>query len=201
METRRKAENRRIVYFIGLVLAAMAAGTAYMGYRHRVMAPQRLAAHTRAWFDSPRVMSQVLMDRYGPPSVFAPNVVSWYEVEPWKRITIHGDSPDDFLEQAVGYQAQPAAVERVRDFGQGVRVDLIGEEISARSNSEALNLLALNLANEVASGGRSPEDAREFYESTVKLAAAGKASPYMEKLLFEPYRFVPQERMPHLIGY
>lgn len=201
MDTRRKEENRRIVYFIGTVLAGLIAGSAYLGYRHRVQAPERLAKHTRAWFESPRVMSKVLLDRYGPPSILAPNVASWYEQEPFKRITVHGDSPENYLEQAVGHQAQPAAVERVREFGQGVKVDLIGEEISARSNSEALNLLALNLANEVASGGRSPEAARDLYEKTVKLAAAGKSSPYTEKLLFEPYRFVPQERMPHMIGY
>lgn len=201
MHTRPKAEDRRIVYFVAAALAVLVAGGAYMGYRQRVLAPQRLAAHTRAWFDSPRVMSRVLLDRYGPPSVLAPNAVSWYQQEPWKRITVHGDSPENYLEQAVGYQAKPGAVARLKEFGQGVRVDLISEELSARSNSEALNLLALNLANDVASGGRSPREAREYYLRSIKLAAAGKTMPYMEKLMFEPYRYVPQERMPSLIGY
>lgn len=197
----RRTEDRRIVVFVAAALAVLVAGAAYMGWRQRVLAPQRLAAHTRAWFDSPRTMSKVLLDRYGPPSVLPPNAVSWYGVEPFKRVTVHGDSPENYLETAVGYQAKEGAEARLRAFGEGVRIDRIREEISARGNSEALNLLALNLANEVASGGRSPADAREYYRRTVRLAASGKASPYMEKLLFEPYRFVPQERVPNLIGY
>lgn len=201
METQEKEENQLSVYFIVAAIAIVVAGSAYLGYRHRVEAPKRLEAHTRTWFDSPRVMAQVLMDRYGPPSVLSPGVATWYEREPWKRITVHGDSPDKYLEQSVGYQARPAAVAALREFGQGVRVDLILEEMSARSNAEGLNYLALNLANDVASGKRSPKEARDFYRRTVKLAASGKSSPYLERLLFEPYRYVPQERMPNLVGY
>lgn len=201
MDTRGREEDRRLVALIAISLAAVIGGGGYLAYRQHVLAPQRLAAHTRAWFEGPRTMAKVLLDRHGPPSVFARDAVSWYQVEPFKRITIHGDSPENYLEQAVGYQAKPGAADRVKAFGLGVRVDLVSEELSARGNSEALNLLALNLANDVASGGRSPRDARGFYERTVKLAAAGKSSPYMEKLLFEPYRFLPQERMPHMIGY
>jgi len=201
MHTRSRAENRRLTAFVSVVLTALIAGGATIGYRHYIQAPRRLEAHTRAWFERPRVMSQVLMDRYGPPSVLEPKAASWYSREPYKRITVHGDSPENYLEQAVGYQAEPEAVERVRAFGQGVRLDLISEELTVRSNSEPMNLLALNLANEVAKGGRSPEEAKSLYARTVKLAAAGKSSPYTEKLLFEPYRFLPQERMPDRFGY
>jgi hypothetical protein len=201
MDTQEKVENQRVVYFIAAALAVVVVGSAYLGYRHRVLAPKRLEAATRTWFDSPRVLSQVLLDRYGPPNVIAPQAATWYERQPWKRITVHGDSPDKYLENTVGYLAKPAAVAALREFGQDIRLDLVQEEISARSNAEALNYLALNLADDVASGKRSPKQARSFYLRTIKLAASGKSSPYMERLLFEPHRFVPQERMPNLIGY
>lgn len=201
MDTQGKEENQRVVYFIAAALAVVVAGGAYLGYRHRVQAPQRLEAAARTWFDSPRVMSQVLMERYGPPSVITPQAAIWYERPPWKRISVHGGSPDKYLEHTVGYQARPAAAALLREFGQDIRIDLLNEEMSARSNAEALNILALNVAHEVASGKRSPKEARNFYSATVKLAAAGKSSPYLDYLRFEPYRFVPQERMPSLIGY
>lgn len=197
----RATEDRRIAAFTAAALAILVAGGVFMAWRQRALAPQRLAAHTRAWFDSPRAMAKVLLDRHGPPSLMPPNAASWYGVEPFKRITVHGDSPENYLEEAVGYQAKEGAVARLRELGLGVRVDQIREEISARGNSEALNLLTLNLANDVASGGRTPREAREFYRRTLRLAASGKSSPYMERLLFEPYRFVPQERTPNLIGY
>lgn len=201
MGTRKKEENKPVFYFIAAMLAAAVAGSVYFGYRHRIEAPKRLEAHARTWFESPRIMSRVLMERYGPPSVLAPEVATWYEREPWKRITVHGDAPENYLEQTVGYRTRPSAVAPLRKFGQGIRIDLIKEELSARSNTEALNFLALNLANEVAAGRRSPKEARDFYLRTEKLAAAGKSSPYTERLLFEPYRFVPQERSINTLGY
>lgn len=201
MDAQEKDENQRTVYLIAAALAVVVAGSAYLGYRHRVQAPKRLEAATHTWFESPRMMAKVLMERHGPPSVITPQAVTWYERQPWKRITVHGDSPDKYLEHTVGYQARPAAVAALREFGEGVRVDLVAEEMSARSNAEALNTLALNLAHDIASGKRGPREARVFYSKTLKLAAAGKTSPYMEYLRFEPYRFVPQERLPSLIGY
>jgi hypothetical protein len=66
----------------------------------------------------------------------------------------------------------------------------------ARSHSEALNRLSLNLADDVAAGRRSPQDADRFFLRTVRLRAAGKSSPYLDQLLFEAA--VPSDRAPHL---
>jgi hypothetical protein len=47
-----------------------------------------------------------------------------------------------------------------------------------------MNFLALNLVDEIATGARSVEDARDFYSKTARLSKAGKSSAYMEGLLF-----------------
>ncbi len=52
--------------------------------------------------------------------------------------------------------------------------------------------IALNLADEVATGKRTEREAREFFDKTAALSAAGKTSPYTRMLLFKPYRFGPE---------
>jgi hypothetical protein len=49
---------------------------------------------------------------------------------------------------------------------------------------EEANFLALNLANDVATGKKSAEEARETYAQTIKALMAGKPDPYVQKLQF-----------------
>ena len=68
----------------------------------------------------------------------------------------------------------------------GLTVNPSGDELTVKGESEAKNLLAMNLADEVIQGKKTPEEALEFYRKTVELSAAGKTSPYMEGLQFRP---------------
>ena len=132
------------------------------------------------------------MERYGPPDDITPGVATWYERGHWKRITVRGEARESYLEQTVGYRPRPEAISSLRDFNHGVRLDAAREELTAASNREALNFLALNVANEVATGRRSAKDAQEFFLKTAKLASSGKSSPYLDNLQFERYVRTPQ---------
>jgi len=57
-------------------------------------------------------------------------------------------------------------------------------ELSATSEAEETNFLALNLADEVVRERKSPEEARAFYLKSVLQWNAGKASPYLKGLRF-----------------
>lgn len=184
--------QKRDFYFVAAVLAFTLAAGGYFAYRHRTPSPQRVEAHIEAWFETPRALAQVMTQRYGPPNVLGPGTVTWYERGPWKRIVIHGDSPDSCLEQVVSYWVPPEAGASLREFGHGVQFDYAAEELSARSNEESINFLALNLANQIASGLKEAKEARELYARTAALAAAGKSSPYLEKLMFGPDRPAPK---------
>jgi len=67
-------------------------------------------------------------------------------------------------------------------YGSSTYAD--GPDLAARSNSEELNRLCLNLADDIARGRRTPAEARRFYRRTLSLALSGKSSPYMERLVF-----------------
>ncbi len=56
-------------------------------------------------------------------------------------------------------------------------------ELSARCDKEAANFLAINLADEVITGKRSPKAAREEYAKQIMAMMAGEPAPLTEKLL------------------
>jgi len=52
-----------------------------------------------------------------------------------------------------------------------------------------MNLLAINLANDIVTGKRSVEEARQFYAETAMAFKNGQSDPYVEGFQFE----VPQQ--------
>ena len=182
----------KTAYFFAAALAIIVAGGAYYGYNLRAHARAEVKAHITTWFEAPRLMTELMMERYGPPDDLTPGVATWYERGRWKRITVRGEAHEGYLEQTVGYRPRPEAISSLRAFDHGVRLDPAREELTAASNLESLNYLALNMANEVALGKRTARNAQEFFVKTAKLASSGKSSAYLEKLQFEPYLRSPQ---------
>lgn len=193
--------RRTDLIFVAAVLAVTLAAGGYFAYRNRAPSAERVAAHIEPWLAGPRETLKLLMERYGAPDVLGAGTATWHERGPWKRITIHGGDHLSYLEQAVGYHVPAEAAQALAEFDHGLRFDREKEELSARSNSEALNLLALNLADELCAAKRTAPQAREFYVQTARLAAAGKSSDYLETLRFDPYRRIPEVPWDREIAY
>lgn len=193
--------QKKDLYFVSAVLALTLGAGGYFAYQHRAPSLERVAAHSADWLEGPRTTLRVMLERYGPPQVLGEGTATWRERGPWKRITIHGREHFSFLEQTVSYHVPEEAAPALREFGHGLRFDRLNEEITAKSNAEALNILALNLADEMASARRAAPEASAFYVRTARLSAAGKSSPYLERLMFEPYRPLPEAPWNREIGY
>jgi hypothetical protein len=194
METRRKR-----LFFFSAVLAALVAGGVYRSVVHP--SPRRVAAHTAGWDNRPRLAVQVMMERYGSPDRLAPGAVTWMGRGPWKRIVVRDGPSGRFLEQTVAYWVPLSAIPPLSEFGRGVRAEFAADELTASSDDEALNRLALNTAHDIASGRRDAADAAEFYDRTARLAASGKGSTYLTNLLFTPYAPSPGGRRRTGFGY
>lgn len=183
--------NKKQLIFIGIAIAAVIGGGAFLAHRHRAPTMERSMAHISNFVEGPRVTAKVLIERYGPPNTLSADTATWYERGPWKRITVHGEAPLSFLEQVVSYRVPDDAAAPLLELNHGLRFDISAEELSATSNSESLNFLALNLAHEVSSARRDPREARDLYMRSARLSSSGKSSPYLEKLMFEPHRPAP----------
>lgn len=132
-----------------------------------------------------------LILRYGPPDETAPDKLTWRGKGSWLRTVVwnrHGlyRSPRDFdlVIQTVKYPVTRGQAAELVAFSDALVVNVDRGELSSRASREELNRLNLNLADEVARGIKSVEEARAAYQRALRLSAAGKSSPYMAGLLF-----------------
>jgi hypothetical protein len=136
-----------------------------------------------------RMMARQVIEKYGPPQGILADRLIWDSQRPWKQISVF-DTEASPLEEVVDYDGPAYKFEKPLLFPYGSRVNAFDGELAARSNGEEINRLCLNLADDIARGLRTSEDARRFYLKTIELAVSGKSSPYMEGLRFE----VPPEQ-------
>lgn len=145
------------------------------------------------WPKDHREAVEKMTAKYGPPDEVTTSMVKWNNNGPWKKTIIYKEEWDhkfpkshkDYVEQYIDYKAPVDKYDDIVKYDGSVTVIRTGGEMAARCDKEEMNFLAINLANEVATGKRSVEDAREFYAKTAVESMAGKSSPYTEKLLFE----------------
>ena len=160
-------------------------------------APGKAAARTpetviSQWPVRPQHEARVLIGKYGEPRSFDDGKLVWGLQGPWQQTIVYRTAPrsflgyhgKDILEQSIAYVVPDGKIPALARFDNRLRFDKANGRLAARSESEGLNYLALNLADEIVAGKRDVDDARGFYRKTVNLAESGKSSGYMERLLF-----------------
>jgi hypothetical protein len=148
------------------------------------------------WPDAPRAVARQMLEKYGAPNEATPTRLFWYRRGPWKRFEVASDpvmhnwpAPhSDFFTQVIDYRVPPEMVHLIAMFDGSILVDRTRGEVSARCDSEAANVLGLNMVHEIVTGKRTVEDARETSAQNTVAYNLGRAAPYAERLLFE----VPQ---------
>ena len=169
---------------VGLGLAALLLATAGSLFARETS--------VEAWPLRSRTLVRALVEEYGIPNRLNEVEVVWYDNGPWRKTVVHRDSwsrllgirDNDNLEQIIGYRVPGDKIRSLKRFGRRIEFDKAGGELSSRAESQGLNYMALNLANEIITGTRTVEDARDFYRKTEELSKAGKSSPYLEGFLF-----------------
>jgi hypothetical protein len=202
----RRSVRYRIVSLGSLALVAAAAGLAAQpGLRpaedmERLTAQRSSYARTpekiiEGWPERARGAALAMMEKYGPPNRVSGEALVWYNNGPWQKTIVYRRSRphspatrgQDFLEQVIGYQVPNDRINALKRFSERIAVNKAKGELSFRSESESMNFLALNLADEIITGKRSAEDARLFYRDTARLSQSGKTSPYVEGFRFEMF--------------
>ena len=154
----------------------------------------------------PRYAAKALIARYGRPDEATPQGIVWRNRGVWKRIAVYRNAPtdnfpephSDFVENTVNYTVPSDKIAAIRQFDPAMTIDRSRGTLGIRSGSEKFNILALNLADKIIRGKRSPASARVFLRRTVAEEFAGKSSPYSERLMFTPLS--KRESPPTAIG-
>jgi hypothetical protein len=89
------------------------------------------------------------------------------------------------LYQAVSYDVNPENADEVLAYDGSIILERTKGEIAARCDKVEANFLAINLANDVATGKKSVEEARQFYaQSMMKMMKQGEMNEYMKEFTF-----------------
>jgi hypothetical protein len=171
------------------LLASAAAGAVDADSKRGDMDAQ---STVQTWPAESKKAAQKMIQKYGQPDEVTASQLTWLGNGPWKRTIVYKEEVDhrfpaphkDVLEQFVDYKVPADKFDELAMYDGSVIPERTKGEISARCDMEEANILALNLADEVATGKRSVEDARTFYGEQIMLLKQGKSSPYLSKLRF-----------------
>lgn len=149
---------------------------------------QTIAAWPTASQDAARFMTK----KYGPATVVTREMAVWGKTGPWKRTIVFAkEYPHEFpahhtdvMQQFIDYKAEPRLYDELGKYDGSVVLERTSGEMSARCDKEGANFLALNLANEIATGQRKVDDARRIYGEQIAAMKSGKPARYTERLLF-----------------
>lgn len=158
--------------------------------------PAEAAKIIDGWPEAQKKVAEQMLAKYGHPNEATPARLTWHRNAPWKRTEITSDVVvhnwptvhSDFLTQTIDYRVPPQIISAVAEFDGSVVVDRTRGEVSARCDSEAANVLAMNLVHEIVTGKRDVTAARNTSEQNTVAYNLGRDAPYAERLLFE----VPQ---------
>ena len=161
------------------------------GARLTVPLPQ-VEAIIAGWPDAPQKGARQMLEQYGPPNEATPTKLFWYHAGPWKRIQVTSDvlihnfpAPhSDYLTQWIDYRVPPEKFDEIGRYDGSCLVDRTAGEAGARCDSEAANMITLNLMHEIVTGKRTVDEAREVYAENMAGYTVGRPAPYAERLLF-----------------
>ncbi|MFI5363071.1 MAG: hypothetical protein ACHQ49_13970 [Elusimicrobiota bacterium] len=149
-------------------------------------------AAIQIWPERSRVAARALIAKYGAPSRFDAETLAWTACGPWSRIAVHRDAARNFLglrgrdvvEESIRYDVPDDKLAELKRFDGRLAADKSTGELTSRAETEELNFLALNLADDIVVGYRTASQARDFRRRTAEFAKAGKKSAYMDSIIF-----------------
>ncbi len=144
------------------------------------------------WPAKSQEVANTMMSKYGAPNEVTGTMLVWHNNGPWKRTILYKEEiPHDFpkphtdlLQQFVHYKTPLDKYNDLANFDGSVIVERTKGEMSARCDKEEMNFLALNLANDVATGKKTIEEARAYYAKAAMDFMQGKMDPYVQGLKF-----------------
>jgi len=145
------------------------------------------------WPKTPKEVAMKTIGKYGPPNEVTPTMLVWHNNGPWKKTVVFMDEVKhdfpvphtDLMQQWIAYKVPLEKYTEMAKYDGSVVIERTTGMMSARCDKEEANFLAINLANDVATGKRSADDARKFYAESVMKLMKGEKPPYTQALQFQ----------------
>jgi hypothetical protein len=149
---------------------------------------------TKNWPEASQKAKDATIAKYGLPHEATHSMLVWHSNGPWKRTIIYREEithlfpkkHTDVMEQFIDYKVPSNKLEAIWKYDGSVIPERTKGEISARCDKEEMNFLALNLADEIARGKKTTDEARKEYAKSAMAFMAGKTNDYTDNLNFKP---------------
>ena len=146
-----------------------------------------------AWPATSRTAATQTIARYGAPDEHTASMLVWHDRGPFRHTIVHREAVphafprmhDDVLEQVIAYRVPSELADELTAFNGSLKIDRTKGELSARCDQEAMNILALNLADELLTTRSTVTDARIAYALQAEAHAAGRPASLTERLRFK----------------
>ncbi len=147
---------------------------------------------TSGWPESSVNAAKEMTAKYGVPNESTSDTLIWKNVAPFKKIIVHKEVyshrfpllHQNALEHVVDYKAPVAKVDDIWRYNGSIVLDRTKGEMSSFAENEAMNILAMNLANQVMTGMMGSEDARVTFGKETMNYLNGKKTSFTSVLSF-----------------
>src|SRR3569832_91432 len=182
--------NRMLRTFLASALACTAASVFAAALQNDASSPSSInktqstsssmgnkdaSAAVSTWPTSTRKTAQAMIEKYGQPDSVTDRMLVWNDKDPWLKVVVYRDAinqgsfltRDSFLENAVAYKVPLDKVADLIRFDSALVIDETRGTLSSSCDTEGCNYLALNLANDIATGKRDVASAKDFFRNTM----------------------------------
>ncbi|MBA3818303.1 MAG: hypothetical protein H0X17_05385 [Deltaproteobacteria bacterium] len=154
----------------------------------------KLQAAIAGWPEKPREVATTIAAKYGDPDEVTASMLVWYQRGRWKRTIVYREEVahafpkphTDIVEQFIDYKVPIDKVDDLAAYDGSVVYQRTKGELSARCDKEEMNILALNLAHQVATGAKDTEGARRAYTEAAMAFMAKRPTAIVQQLQFKP---------------
>jgi hypothetical protein len=151
--------------------------------------------HLQGWPPKTVALAVSLVQKYGRPEDLGAQRITWYGNVPWKRTALLREGMPhnfplphlDILEQTVNYRVPAKKVEDLLAYDGSLVVNRTRGELSVHCNTEEMNILTLNIANDIATGERTVEQAMAYHAQVIEGMRIHEPETYPQKLRFKPH--------------
>jgi hypothetical protein len=145
------------------------------------------------WPETSKMAGNAMIQKYGPPNETTESMLMWHGKGPWTHTIVYREPVqhnfpvphEDALQQFINYEVPADKFDELAEYDGSVVAERTNGLLSARCDKEGANFLALNLANDIITGEKSVEEAREFYGATIKAKMGDESPEYMGGLVFD----------------
>lgn len=139
-------------------------------------------------------LARMMIAKYGQPTESLDDRLVWLDNGSWKKTVVYREAASGRvfnrnkgrLEQSVAYRMPHERLDALTRYDKHIESDPEESRLTTRGDSESDNFLALNLADDVINGRRSPHEAATFRTKLSRMASSGKSSSYLDGLMFVP---------------